>query len=62
MLKSLEDFALPELLLCFLVLLSCCVASSSSVLLSDVGMNCSTSAVVSVTSSRVVSTFDLTVL
>ena len=38
------------------------MTSSSSVLLSGVGVNCSTSAVVSVTSSRAVSTFDLAVL
>ena len=62
MLKSLKNFAEPKLLLYFLLLLSCRVASSWSVLLSDVGVNCSTSAVLGVTSSRAVFTFDLDVL
>ena len=62
MLKSLEDFVLPEVLLSFLLLFSCRVASSAYMLLSDIGVNYSTSAVVSVTSSRAVSTFDLAVL
>ena len=62
MFTSLIDVSLPELLLCFLLLLSCRVASSSSELVFNVGVNCATSAVASVTSSRVDSTFDLAVL
>ena len=62
MFTSLVDVALPELLLYFLLLLSCRVASSSSKLVFNVGVNCTTLAVVSVTSSRAVSTFDLAVL
>ena len=62
MFTSLIDEALPELILCFLLLLLCRVVSSSSELVFNVGVNCTTSDVASVTSSRVDSTFDLAVL
>ena len=54
--------ALPELLLCLLLLLSCRVVSSSSVFVFTLGVNCAVSSVVNVTSSNAVSTLDLAVL
>ena len=54
--------ALPELLLCFFLLLLCRVVLSSSVFVFILGVNCDVSSVVNVTSSNAVSTLDLAVL
>ena len=50
------EFAYPELLLCFLVLLLCLVVSSSSLFVSGIEVNWDVSTGVVFTSSRAVST------
>ena len=60
--KSLLAFALPELILCLLLLLSRLVVSSSSMLAAGVWVNCITYTDARVTSRSVVSTLDLVVL